>query len=124
MFFELHIPELQFRVRLGWTPEERKKLQNISIALTFRFQKKPKACQSDDLSDTFCYGKLTEKLVRSCEGRSFKLVESLGHHLFEVAKDFTKNPVDGELKLTLNKLKPPVKEITDGVCFTISDWKN
>lgn len=131
---KLMLRDLRLNVHLGCGEDERRKPQPVSIDLALLFSTTPAGCQSDELTDTICYGKLSERLSTYCNGRSFKLVEALTSQLFEVAKQeierqgkarcrsFTIESANVLLALRGTKLHPPVADLNGGVNFSIEEW--
>lgn len=114
---------LRLMIHLGCGAEERRNPQPVDVDLAFRFKEAPVGCETDELADTVCYAELSERLASYCEGKEFKLVESLAAQLFRVAKEtLAREYSDGELTLRVTKLHPPVPNLNGGVAFTIGEW--
>lgn len=90
MYYQLNIENLQLEVHLGWPEAERQNLQRVLINVTLQFSGLPKAAQSDDLADTVCYAEIADKLKRF-NGKTFKLIEHLGHECFEMIRALAKD---------------------------------
>lgn len=119
----LMVRGLRLMVHLGCGAEERRNPQPVDLDLALKFTRPPSGCESDELEDTVCYGELSERLAAYCEGKQFKLVESLAAQLFRVAKETTNVKFrDAVLSLRVTKLHPPVANLNGGVTFTIGDW--
>src|SRR6186713_1836684 len=71
----LSLRGLQLEVHLGCTQPERARPQRISINATIRFERAPRACASDELSETVCMAVLAEALGDVCRTREFALIE-------------------------------------------------
>ena len=114
----LTIRDARLMVHLGHTDEERRVPQEISIDLQINFKSPPKACQSDELADTFCYDVLLTSMRDYVDGKEFRLIEKLGQELF----DFVVTKTDGpdHIQLRINKINPPMERVFGGVQFSLS----
>ena len=113
----LSLRGLEVEVHLGCTQPERARLQRISITLAIRFERAPRACESDELSETVCMAALAEALADVCRAREFALLEHLTQELH--ARALTLVPHDGECELEVTKLTPPIANLTGGFAFSL-----
>lgn len=113
----LSLRGLEVDVHLGCTQPERARLQRISISLAIRFERAPRACESDELSETVCMAALAEAIADVCRTREFALLEHLAHELH--ARVLTLVPRDGECELEVTKLSPPIANLTGGFAFSL-----
>src|SRR5687768_6359745 len=113
----LSLRGLEVEVHLGCTQPERARLQRISISATIRFERAPRACESDELSETVCMAALAEALGNVCRTREFSLLEHLTQELH--ARALTLVPRDGECELEVTKLTPPIANLTGGFAFSL-----
>ena len=113
----LSLRGLEVEVHLGCTQLERARPQRVSISATIRFERAPRACESDDLSETVCMAALAEALGDVCRTREFALIEHLTHELHVRALALV--PRDGECELEVIKLTPPIANLTGGFAFSL-----
>lgn len=113
----LSLRGLEVEVHLGCTQPERARPQRISISATIRFERAPRACASDELSETVCMAALAEALGDVCRAREFALIEHLTQELHNRA--LTLVPCDGECELEVTKLTPPIANLTGGFAFSL-----
>jgi dihydroneopterin aldolase len=105
------------RARVGWSPGERARLQIIELSLRVEYALLPRACETDELTDTVCYAQLLERADRVCTDREFRLVEHLAHVLADELHVLL--PADAVLELTVSKPHPPLPRLHGGVHFTV-----
>lgn len=111
----LSINGFELPVYLGWPEAERQQIQTVRIDLTIQFAAPPKACETDQLQDTFCYDELLEQLRVKIADRPFRLLEHLTSEIYKIIKP----ELPKDAKLTVNALKwPPIIGLTGGVAFT------
>ncbi|MFN3235107.1 MAG: dihydroneopterin aldolase [Gammaproteobacteria bacterium] len=105
----LRIRKLEFPSHIGWTEEERATAQMIRVNVTLKFLTPPKACETDELTDTICYHKMAEQITKLCQTESFCLIEHLADYVYQGVK----NLVDPSIKVAveLTKLEPPVEHL-------------
>jgi len=120
MFHQLEIRALVLKVRLGWEAEERRVPQDVSFSVVMRFDRMPEGCRTDELSDSICYGDVSDVIARNIEGREFKLIEHLAFVLFGEIKKLAGAAV--RVRLEVHKLKPPVEHLHGGSVYTIGDF--
>jgi dihydroneopterin aldolase len=107
------------RVCIGCTAEERAAPQDVDLDVAIRFAALPRACETDQLTDTVNYSDLI-KIARDLSAqREFKLVEHLAAELH--AKLLAQLPPHAELWLRVTKLRPLVEDLHGGVSFSIGD---
>ncbi len=109
---------LKLHVFLGWTPGERTRQQEVTLDVSFVFASLPRACHTDQLDDTICYDQITTIIKKVIAQREFRLIEHLGHELYQAIKRTLSIPV--KLELRLNK-KPAITDLTKGVTFSLGD---
>lgn len=120
MLHQLEIRALVLKVRLGWEAVERKVPQDVSFSVSLRFDRMPEGCRTDELSDSLCYGDVSELIARNIESREFKLIEHLAFVLFEEIKKLAGASV--RVRLEVHKLHPPVENLRGGSVYTIGDF--
>jgi len=108
---------LEVEVRLGCTPAERAAPQRVALDITIHFDRAPRACTTDELSDTICMQSLAEALAEVCRAREFALVEYLTEELLDRALELV--PSDADCELEVCKLKPPIAGLTGGFAFRV-----
>jgi FolB domain-containing protein len=116
---KLHVRDYSLQVLLGWGSEERSRTQKVLLSFEIEFSKLPPVCQTDELSDTYCYGELCDAMLAHTTNREFKTVEHLTQSLHSLLRaKISKGPV---LTLRVHKLHPPVLGLWGGVSFEISE---
>ncbi len=114
----LTLRSLELYINLGWQANERSELQMVSIDLIIRFAKPPRACETDDLTDTLCYAKLTQKIREKTAKKSFHLLE----HVSAILHHLIKEELPHGAHLTLHVTKHPnIEGLNGGVTFSYSD---
>lgn len=113
----LSLRGLTVEVRLGCTQAERALAQRVAISVTIHFERAPRACLSDDLSETVCMQTLAEALVEVCGAREFALVEHLSEELLDRALGLM--PAEAECEIEVLKLDPPIAGLTGGFAFRV-----
>ncbi len=115
----LEFSRARLRICIGCTAEERAVPQDVDLDVAIRFAAPPRACETDQLTDTVNYSDLIMAARDLCAKREFKLVERLAAELH--AKLLAELPPDAELWLRVTKLRPPVEDLHGGVSFSIGD---
>ena len=115
----LSLENIIIPLHIGWSEEERKRPQDISINIDIQFDEPPHACETDDLEDTICYKTLSDKIREYCTSREFKLIEYLGYQLYL----FTKAQIPPNTKINVSIVKPRSAFSTESRTFNISDFK-
>ena len=116
---KLSIKDLRLWVHLGCSDEEKANPQAISVTLKLYFTKPPLGTTTDKLADSICYFQITELVQNTVSKRSFNLVE---HLTYTIREDLYKHLEsigygDVTLKVTVDKLSPPVPNLHGGVSF-------
>lgn len=114
----LSIRDLNLPVHLGWQASERAVAQIVVVEIDISFPIPPKACETDDLNDTFCYAALINELFAKTVTPHFRLVEHLSHALYTLLKPMLPEGSDVTLRLTK---RPTIPDFTGAVCFTYAD---
>ena len=73
----LEFSSARMRVCIGCTAEERAVPQDVDLDVAIRFAAPPRACETDQLTDTVNYSDLIMAARDLCAKREFKLVEQL-----------------------------------------------
>ena len=115
----MSLNQFQLSVQIGWPHEERKRHQLIAVDVTLGFPSPPKACQTDQITDTLCYHALTDALKAGVENRWFRLIESLGATLYQIIREFVANDTLA-IDVRITK-KPAIAGLTEGVSFSYGD---
>jgi dihydroneopterin aldolase len=115
----LSIESLSVYCFLGCFEEEHRARQEVRVSLTVEFEQLPKACSSDRLEDTICYGTVCEKIQQIAKSQKFYTVEYLGNALFQnLEESFFKG---NKWKLKVQKVSPPVHGLLNGVFFELEN---
>jgi dihydroneopterin aldolase len=102
----LTLHELKVGVRLGWSPEERRRSQEVLLEIDLGFESLPRACESDKLEDTIGYDGLAAHIAGFCEQHEFRLIEHLGFRLLQEIRTQLRPGMHARLRVT--KLRPPM----------------
>jgi 7,8-dihydroneopterin aldolase/epimerase/oxygenase len=121
MHCQLILKKLRLDVKLGYLDDERALTQRVSVDIKLQFANKPVACTTDNLLDTLCYANLSCELQQFCNGRSFKLIESLAYQLYQFLKQKITEITTEKLTIFLCVTKkPPLVNLAQS-SFSISD---
>ncbi len=107
MQYELHINDLEFRIPLGITMEERKIPRVVLIQLQLIFMDLPSACFDDSIDSLFCYDKLGQFWQQTIINKHFQTIEYLGKVLWDSL--ITIMPQGTKAKLVIIKHQPPTQ---------------
>ena len=122
-FCHLDISDLRYLVRLGVSAAEQTESQLISVTIHLRFTEAPRATQTDQLMDTFCYFALSEKLQAFItQHEPFHLVEYLGGGVYACVYEalLQQGYTDVQCEVAVKKVTPPVPGLHGGVTFCYS----
>lgn len=117
-FSSIHLHGIELNLHLGWPAAEREQRQIILVDLMLTFAKPPKACETDDLDDTYCYDTLVQAVVKQTEQHEFRLIEHLAAKIYHLVK---KECVDISSVCVSVFKKPAVANLSGGVTFTYGD---
>lgn len=101
-----YIEQLEIKVNLGVTPEERQYPQSIWLDMSWKTKTLPQGCITDHIDDTICYDQLIQEIKAHLKGQSFQLIEHLGYTLFHLCRKHI--PPKASIKLSIYK-KPPIE---------------
>jgi dihydroneopterin aldolase len=108
---KIFIERLEFRGRVGITPEERSRPQPLAIDVELDCQLDA-AGRSDRLENTVDYATIARRVVEVGTEKDTHLLEAMAERLFEML--FREFPVE-RVKLWLRKLHPPLVYVTGSV---------
>lgn len=114
----LSIKQLELNVNLGWRDQERRQEQAVLLDVDIYYAAIPKACETDDLTDTVCYADLIEKIHQHTRDKKYKLVEHLSADLYQLIK--SQLSMQANIVVRVTKY-PKLKGLTGGVCFHYGD---
>lgn len=103
----LEVTHYETHVYLGWADEERAQTQKIALDITLRYTQLPRACISDELSDTQCYAQLIAWSEAVCQSKPFKLIEHLAYDLHATLTHQLSH-LSVNVFVRVHKLHPPV----------------
>lgn len=92
--------QLELTITLGVSSKERITPQTVWLDIDIHFHTPPKACLSDQLSDTYCYDTLTQKIAAQIQPRTFHLLEHLAHEIYALIKQSFEEPLTAHVKVT------------------------
>jgi dihydroneopterin aldolase len=119
-YHALRLNELVLHLRLGCEESERARPQEVRVSIEIRFSSPPAATESDRLTDTVCYARLSEALRAHCEAREYRLIERVGLDAYRVAREIA-GP-ETALALSVHKIKPPVERLLGGAVYRCGDF--
>jgi FolB domain-containing protein len=105
-------------VFLGWPDSERAQQQIVIVDFSLRFAEPPAGCVSDQLQDTHCYDTLTTKLKDMLASGNFRLLEHLGHEIYQFIKTLVTTTTLVNIRV---KKLPPIANLKEGVFFHYGD---
>jgi dihydroneopterin aldolase len=117
----LSIHDLRVPVCLGFFPEERQALQDISIHIDVRFNAAPTATHSDQLSETICYGAMVTCIKATLFQKEYQLIERCAADIYAALKELVS---PHNLRVEVRKLTVPIQEIKDYTRYVCSDWES
>lgn len=110
---------LELSVFLGWPSRERAQKQVVTLDVIIDFAAPPTACKTDQLDDTYCYDTLVNHIKQMADARSFRLIEHLGHEIYDLIKQFIQQ---AETKISIRLVKKPtIENLVGGVAFCYGD---
>lgn len=114
----IHLKNLLLSIPIGWSEEERKQKQVISVDITIHFAKLPSACFTDQLNDTVCYETLLQQMTKIISAKSYRLLESLGHEIYQIVKSLSHENASVSIRVTK---KPTITNLEGGASFFCGD---
>lgn len=115
----IEIHGIEMDVNLGWAETERARKQSVLVDIFIKFVNPPKACLTDELSDTYCYNDLVNSIKTHLDKREFRLLEHLGHELYQLVKKTLSNTDLVSIRTTK---KPPIANVS-GASFFYGDFE-
>jgi dihydroneopterin aldolase len=82
------INNLELFVYLGWAAKELAHGRKVSADIAIQFAELPKACITDDLTDTICYDTLIQEIHKHISEKKFHLLEHFAYALYQTTKSF------------------------------------
>ena len=123
MHSELNIPVIEHAVRLGCSAEERLFPHRVHYAVAIRFGTVPGSCKTDRIEETPCYARISEVLATVSQSREFATIERLTQSALDAVMDYLAtlpSVSPASVKVTVNKLNPPVTAIKSGAAFSLT----
>ena len=116
----LQICDLRLWVHLGWSEEEKKNPQMVSVDVTFTYASPPRAMDTDNLKDTICYHSVTKKIQSSTLEKRFNMIEFLGKSILDTVCTCVKESQQdiAAITVTVHKTAPPMPGVHGGTRFT------
>jgi dihydroneopterin aldolase len=114
----LRIQGLELNLNLGWRSKERNEEQAVLLDMEMVFPTPPSACLTDQLDDTVCYAKLTDKIRNQISAKSYRLVEHLAADIYTLAKQ--NMPDDTRVIVRITKY-PRIGGLRNGISFEYGD---
>ncbi len=116
----ISLNDLLIKANLGVTKEERDQLQDIKISFKLLFEKLPKACQTDKLSDTICYHKISNIAYEHCQTNKVHTLEYLCYELYKKVRNEIEN--NAKIWIKVEKCNPPIEGLVGSTSFEYSDF--
>lgn len=116
----LAINDFEMPVFLGWPDDERQEPQLVSVTINILFEKLPLACETDNLTDTFCYDFLLEQLKQKTAENPIRLIEHLAKKIHDILQELL--PSVHMLSVSVTK-KPNIAGLKNGVTFSCVSFK-
>lgn len=113
----LKVNQLKLSIHLGWSEKERKHEQQVALSFTIDMPT-PKACLTDELTDTVCYDALIKKIQAHVKNKEYRLIEYFSQDMYQLVK--SELPKKSQLQITVTK-KPKIAAFNDTVSFTYGD---
>ena len=120
MIYLLEIRSLVLGVHLGCEAVERVQAQDVAFSVQLRFHRAPKGAQTDEISDSVCYADVSQAVRKVITGREFKLIERLGHAVFDEVKMLAGE--QAAVRVEVHKLNPPVADLRNGSVYTVGEF--
>jgi len=118
MAARIQLNQLSMDVLLGWPKDERSAKQTVFVDIILHFHALPTGCQTDELADTICYRSLIEKLIAHTQAKEYRLLEYLGHDIYQFLKSLLNDSL--AIAVTITKF-PSIDALTQGVSFQCGD---
>ena len=83
----LHLSGIAVPGRLGWEQPERTQPQPVTVDLVLRFPAPPRACATDELSDTVDYAALVHRIISRSATGEYRLLERLARVLHDAVRE-------------------------------------
>lgn len=112
------LQQLELNLSLGWPDYERSQAQSVMLDIYMDFLEPHESCITDQLDEKTNYDALNQKIVEKMAKRSFRLIEHLGHELYQLIKAFL--PENTLVTVCITK-KPPIANLKGGVQFWYGD---
>jgi dihydroneopterin aldolase/2-amino-4-hydroxy-6-hydroxymethyldihydropteridine diphosphokinase len=100
----------------GVFPEEQKLGQKFIISVDL-YADLTKICNSDTITDGFCYGEITKKITTFCSSNRFNTLEGLSHALGKYL--FFTNKIINNVIIKIEKPNAPINCHIDSVSVEI-----
>ncbi|MBQ8498891.1 dihydroneopterin aldolase [Chlamydia sp.] len=117
--YRLDIADFRVWVSLGVSEQERHYEQPVLVSLSLFFKKEPKACSTDQLSDSVCYASLASLIEKTVTNNPCALIERLAKVLLEKIEEALVDQVC-RIDVRVSKERPPVPDLLSPVSFSIS----
>ena len=111
----LKLSGLMARVKVGCSPQERRRAARVYFDFAVRFPRRPRACRSDLLKDTICYASVCQLVTALVTAREFRLIEHLGYEVYTAIRK--KLPTGCRLAVRVTKPRPPIPGVEGAAEF-------
>ncbi len=110
--------QLELYIHLGWPESERLQKQAVLVDIHMHFTIPPDACKTDALDERTNYDALNKKIIEETAPTSFRLIEHLGFHLYQITKAFL--PENTYITIGVTKY-PSISNLKGSVQFWYGD---
>lgn len=113
------LDDLKVSMSIGLSEQERSVKQDINLSFKLYYTEKPKACESDNISDTNCYYEVYKIAYNFCQNNSVKLLEFLCFQIYKEIREITTEDI--KIWIKAQKCKPPIENFSGTSSFEYSD---
>lgn len=118
LFSQIHLRDIELNLHLGWPTAERINKQKVLLDVKLGFSEPPRACVTDELTDTYDYDSLIQTILKETESKEFRLIELMGAHIYQIIRKML--PDVDKVQVAIAK-RPAISQLTGGVVFTFGD---
>lgn len=111
----IQVDKLRLRAYIGYQEWERKKLQDVVISFSFKYNGTG-ATENDNVDQAINYKTLTKQIIKLTDNQSFDLIEAMAENIFQHIENF--NTSIQEINVCVEK--PHALRFADNVMVKIS----
>jgi dihydroneopterin aldolase len=114
----LSLNKITVPVHLGVSDEERETPQNITVSIEIGMDEPLRACETDAISDTFCYDTMLQLVEKTCQAKPYHLIEHLCYMVYISVKKVAHNK---DIRITVHKQYAPLSHKLESASFVFGD---